>query len=406
MSYDIEKIREDFPQLSLEFNGKKYTYLDSAASTLKPKPVIERLSQFYSCEVSNVHRGAHHISHISTLAYEEARNKVAQFVGADSSSEIIFTRSTTESINLAAHIIDSLGLEPGDEIILSEMEHHSNIIPWQQLAEQKSLTLKYISFNEKGDLNLSELDSMASDKTKVISICHVSNTLGTVNDVCKVSQIAKKHNAFFVLDAAQSVSILPLNVKELACDFLAFSAHKLFAPFGVGVLWGKKDLLDKGSPYQGGGSMIVEVEKEGSTYLLSPQRYEAGTPNVGGVVALATAIDYIIDLGLENIEKHEQQLLTYATEKIKNIPGINLVGTSLTKKNVLSFNVEGLHHSDLSQLLDQQAVAVRAGHHCTQLIMKKLKIPGTLRASFSIYNNKEDVDRFIVALNKAREMLL
>lgn len=405
MSLDFTSIRKDFPQLKLQVNNKDYVYLDSAATTLKPQVVIDRLTQFYTNEVSNVHRGAHHVSHQSTLAYEEARQTIAKFLNANSSEEIIFTRSTTESLNMASHIIASLGLNEGDEIVLSEMEHHSNIIPWQLLADKMKLAIKYIPFNENGDLILSELDTLITNKTKVVSVCHVSNTLGTVNDINYISKKAKSVGAYFVLDAAQSVSILPVDVQSINCDFLAFSGHKLFAPFGIGILWGREKLLNSGMPYQGGGSMIMEVDKNSSTFLPSPQRYEAGTPNVAGAVALAEAIKFVNKIGLNKIKEHELEILNYATEQLLKIDGLTIIGESKSKINVISFIIKGLHHTDVSQLLDQQAVAVRAGHHCTQLIVKKLKITGTLRVSFSIYNNKKDVDDFISALIKAKGML-
>jgi len=402
MSFNV---RANFPQLSLKIHNKDYVYLDSAATTLKPQSVIDRLSHFYANEVSNVHRGAHHISHQSTLAYEDARETIAKFLNTFSTDEIVFTRSTTESLNMASHIIDSLGLSEGDEILLTEMEHHSNIIPWQLLAEKLSLKIKYIPFDDKGDLILSEIDNLITSKTKVVSVCHISNTLGTVNNVEYISEKAKSVGAYFVVDAAQSVSVIPVDVQKINCDFLAFSGHKLFAPFGIGVLWAKKSLLNSGAPYQGGGSMISEVNKDKSTYLESPQRYEAGTPNVAGAVTLAEAINFVNNIGLDNIKEHELEILNYATNELLKIDDVKIIGQSKTKLNVISFIIKGLHHTDLNQLLDQQAVAVRAGHHCTQLIVKKLNIPGTLRVSFSIYNNKKDVDTFISALKKAKEML-
>lgn len=406
MEKEFGSIRDLFPQLKIKVNKSDYVYLDSAATTLKPTPVISRLTNFYMNEVSNVHRGAHFISHQSTLAYEDARTHVANFLNADSSNEIIFTRGTTESLNLSSHIIESFGLKYGDEIVLTEMEHHSNIIPWQLLAKKYNLKISYIPFDEKGDLLLDEFSKIISDKTKVVSVCHISNTLGTVNDLQKISKLAKSVGAFFVVDAAQSVSVLPVDIKEIDCDFLAFSGHKLFAPFGIGVLWGKEDLLNSASPYQGGGSMISDVGKSESTFLQSPQRYEAGTPNVAGAVALSEAIGFLTNLGLDKVKNHEIELLNYATSELAKIDGINIVGTSTTKINVISFTVDGCHPSDLSQLLDQQGVAVRAGHHCTQLIIKKLSIPGTVRISISLYNNKSDIDSFITALIKAKEMLL
>ncbi len=398
---------EDFPQLATSHTNGRYTYLDSGATTLKPTRVIDKIKEFYSYDVSNVHRGLHSSSNKATSLYEGARTKVARFLNAYSDEEIIFTRSTTESLNLAAHIIASLGLKSGDEVLLTEMEHHSNIIPWQLLKEKLGLIIKYIPFDDVGELDLNEAQNLITDKTKVLALCHVSNTLGTINDVEALAEMAKDKGAYVVVDAAQSVSILDLDVQALNCDFLAFSGHKLFAPFGIGILWGKKDLLNSSEPFQGGGSMIEQVEKENSTYLPSPQRYEAGTPNVAGAIALGEAIDYVQEIGLKNIYKHELELLEYATEELLKVSDkIKILGTSKTKVNVLSFIVEGVHHSDLSQLLDQQGVAVRAGHHCTQVIFKKLGLSGSIRVSLSLYNEKEDIDYFITCLRKSLEMLV
>ena len=402
----MKDISLDFPQLNRKLVSGRYTYLDSGATTLKPQVVIDRLNSFYMNEVSNVHRGSHKVGSESTSSYEQSRKTIADFIGANNPNEIIFTRSTTESLNLASHIIESLGLASGDEIVLTEMEHHSNILPWQMLAQKLKLKINYIPFDENGDLIKSEIEKIITEKTKVVAVTHVSNTLGTVNDISYISSLAKAVNAYVVVDAAQSVSAMPVKINDLGCDFLAFSGHKLFAPFGIGILWGKEDLLNSGAPYQGGGSMIDKVEKDISTYLPSPQRYEAGTPNVGGAVALAEAVTYLNSIGMENIYKNEKELLSYATDHLKQINNVKIVGESKTKVNVLSFNIEGIHHSDLSQLLDQQGVATRAGHHCTQLIFKKLNISGSIRITLSIYNTKDDIDYFMKSLKKSLELLI
>ena len=403
MAIDIEKVREQFPALSQKVNGKDLIYFDNAASTLKAKPVINALDQHYQKDTANVHRGLHFLSEKGTRQFEETREAVQKFIGSEHSHEIIFTKGTTESINLVAQCFGDAFLQEGDEILLSTLEHHSNIVPWQIIAQKKGAIVKEIPINEEGEILLEEYKKLLSSKTKVVSISHTSNALGTINPIEEMIPMAHKVGSIFMVDAAQAVAHNSLNVKKLNCDFLAFSSHKIFGPTGVGVLYGKEELLNKMPPYQGGGEMIDKVSFKKTTFNELPFKFEAGTPHIAGVIALKSALDYVQEIGLENIAHYEQELLEYATEKLQKIEGLKIVGTSKRKASVLSFVMEGIHPQDIGSLLDKQGIAIRTGHHCTQPLMEFLNIPGTARASLCFYNTKEEIDAFITGLHKVKE---
>lgn len=406
MALDIQSIRDEFPQLQVTSHDRPLIYLDSAATTLKPPCVADRIYQFYTKESANVHRGAHQISDQATRFYEEAREKVARFIGSTDSREIVFTRGTTESINLVARSYAGDHLQSGDEIILTEMEHHSNIVPWQLIAEEKELKIKVIPVDENGELIFSRFKELIGPRTKLLSLTHVSNSIGTLNPIKKFIAEAKKQDIVTVVDAAQSVSSQSIDVKDLNCDFLAFSGHKIFGPTGIGVLWGKREILNQMPPYQGGGSMIDQVTFEKTTFLETPQRFEAGTPHIAGAIGLGRALDFVRDLGLENIRSHEEDLVRFATDELSQIQGLRGIGDNPNRVNIVSFILEGVHHSDVSTLVDQQGIALRAGHHCTQPLMDRFGIPGTLRVAFSVYNSREDVVELIKAINKAKEFFI
>ncbi len=398
------EIRNDFPILSQKINGSELVYFDNAATTQKPNRVIDAITDFYSSHNSNVHRGVHTLSQRSTEFYEDARNKVKVFLNAASSEEIIFTAGTTDSINLAATALEDYVGE-GDEILTTEMEHHSNFVPWQVLAKKKKASFKVARLNEKGEVDIAELESLMNEKTKVLAINHASNTLGTINDIKEITRLAKSKNILVVVDGAQWVAHGKTDVQVLNCDLYAFSGHKLFGPTGIGVLYGKKALLEKMSPYRYGGGMISEVNLEQTTYSGSPQVFEAGTPNVAGAHGLGFAIDYIKEIGWDFIEEQESSLLEYATAKMKEIPGIRFFGTSENKVSLNSFLIGDIHPFDLGTMLDQMGIAVRTGHHCTQPIMQCYNIPGTVRASFAFYNTHDEVDRLIEGIHKAIKIL-
>lgn len=402
---EFQKIRSEFPLLSRKINGKFPVYLDSAATTLKPWPVIEKISHFYSFETANVHRGAHFLASQATEQFEAAREKVRGFIGAGSIEEVIFTKGTTESINLAAHVVADVLLKAGDEILLSELEHHSNIVPWQLVAERVGATIRAIPVDKSGEIDLKQALEMIGPRTKVLAITHCSNALGTLPPVKALIERVHSVGGVAAIDGAQWVSGWPTDVTSLNADFYSFSAHKLFGPFGMGVLFAKKQWLEKARPYQGGGSMIHEVRFEGTTYHDLPFKFEAGTPNIGGVLGLAKAIEYVGKMNWTAVHEHEMALLKLAREKLSTLPGMQLYGSSQGAP-ILSFNIEGAHASDVGHLLSQQLVAVRAGHHCTQPLMRKLGVPATVRASFSIYNNESDVNALFEATKKAGEMLL
>ena len=399
-----ESLKTDFPTLKQKINGNELVYLDNAATTQKPEKVIKALESYYRSINSNIHRGVHTLSIRATNAYEEARSKVAAFINAEHREEIIFVRGATEAINLVANSYVRPILKEGDQIIISQMEHHANIVPWQIICEQKKAELKIIPMNEKGELLIEEIEGMISEKTKFISINHVSNSLGTVNRIEDVIKIAHSNNIRIMIDGAQAVQHLSVDLIKLNPDFYCFSGHKVYAPTGIGVLYGKKELLEKMPPYQGGGDMIKSVTFEKTIYNDIPNRFEAGTPNIAGTIGLGVSIDYLVSIGIENIAKHEKELLDYATQEIRKIEGVQIIGNAIEKASVLSFVIEGIHPHDIGTILDKQGVAIRTGHHCTQPTMDFYGIPATARASFAIYNSRKDVDALINAVKKTIEV--
>ena len=398
--YDVEEIRNDFPILQTTVHGKPLVYLDNAATAQKPLSVIKKAEKYYSNMNSNIHRGVHALSQVATEAYETARIKVKKFINALGKNEIIFTKGTTESINLVAQSYVRPNLQEGDEVIISHMEHHSNIVPWQLICEEKNANLKVIPIDDNGELIFEDFEKMITDRTKFISIVYASNSLGTINPVKKIVELAHQNNIPVLLDAAQAVNHLPVDVQELDCDFLAFSGHKLYGPTGIGILYGKVNLLDAMPPYQGGGDMISKVTFEETTYNELPHKFEAGTPNIAGAIGLGEAIDYVEKVGIENVSLHEMILLEYATEAVSNIPSLKIIGTAKEKVGVLSFVLDDVHPHDIGTFLDFEGVAIRTGHHCTQPVMDRYKIPATSRASFAMYNNKEDIDVLVNGLRK------
>ena len=401
---DVETIRKDFPILHTMVHGQPLVYFDNAATSQKPLFVLDAIQEYYKETNSNVHRGIHYLSNKATNEFEASRKTIAAHLNA-SHEEIIFTRGTTEAINLVAFSFGEAFVKSGDEIIISHMEHHSNIVPWQLLCERKNAILKVIPITQKGELKMDEFKKLLSSKTRLVAVTHVSNTLGTINPVEEIIALAHARNIPVLLDGAQAVPHMKVDVKKLDVDFYCFSGHKLFGPTGIGVLYGKSKWLNQMPPYQGGGEMIKEVTFEKTTYNDAPLRFEAGTPNIEASIVLAKAIDYVNNIGLDSIAKHEHDLLLYATEKLEKIEGLKIIGTAPHKTAVISFIIEGIHPSDIGILLDKQGVAVRTGHHCTQPLVDFYKIPGTIRASFAFYNTFEEIDIFVKALNKAISML-
>ena len=399
-TFDFARVRADFPILSTEVRGNPLTYLDNGATSQKPASVIEAIKRYYSSENSNIHRGVHYLSERATDAYEAARAKTANFLGAPDQDEIIFVRGATEGINLVAHGFIETVLSEGDEILITHMEHHANIVPWQIAAEKTGAILKVVPVLDNGELDLQAYKSMLSDKTKIVSIVHVSNTLGTINPVEDIIEQAHKLGVPVLLDACQSVPHMPVDISKLDCDFLVFSGHKLFGPTGIGVLWGKREWLEKFPPYQSGGDMIERVDFEGTTYKDIPGKLEAGTPNIEGVIGLSTAIDYVNEMDRTGALAHENSLLKDATAKLSAIEGLRIIGTSVDKASILSFVIDEIHPHDIGTFLDADGVAVRAGHHCTQPLLKRFGVPATARASFAFYNNFEDVDRLVESVVK------
>jgi len=404
-NFDVEKIRNDFPILHQLIHKKPLCYLDNAASTQKPKVVIDTINDFYSTTNSNIHRGVHFLSEKATQAYENSRLIIKNFINAKSEKEIIFTSGTTSSINLVAQSFGRKYINEGDEIIVTNMEHHSNIVPWQILCEEKKANLKVLPINNNGELLIDNLKDLITEKTKLISVVHVSNSLGTINPVEEIIKIAHQNNIPVLLDAAQSIQHLEIDVQKLDCDFLAFSGHKIYGPTGVGVLYGKEKLLEDMPPFMGGGDMISKVSFEETTYNELPYKFEAGTGNIAGVVGLGAAIKYVTEIGLKNIQTHEAKLLNAATQNLVEINGTKIIGTAKDKTSVLSFIVDKIHPHDIGTFLDFEGVAIRTGHHCTQPVMDFYNIPATSRASFSFYNNLDDVEQFITALKKTIEAL-
>ncbi len=405
-SLDVEKIRQDFPLLHQEVNGKPLAYLDNAATSQKPTQVIEALDKYYKEDNANIHRGVHTLSERATIDYEQAREKVRSFINANSEKEIIFVRGATEGINLIAQSYGRNKLKTGDEIIISEMEHHSNIVPWQLLCEQTGAILKIIPINDSGELILEEFEKLLSPKTKLVSIAHISNALGTINPIQTIIDRAHEHNAVVIIDGAQATPHTIVDVQALDCDFYVFSGHKLFGPTGIGVLYGKAHLLEAMPPWQGGGDMIKMVSFEKTLYNDLPYKFEAGTPHIAGVIGLGAAIDYVSATGLEAIAAHEHELLEYATEKILEVKGLRLIGTAQQKTSILSFVIDSIHPHDIGTILDHEGIAIRTGHHCAMPVMTHFNVPATARASFAFYNTFEEVDRLIQALGKAREVFI
>lgn len=403
MAYDVQRVRADFPVLSRTVRERPLVYLDNAASTLKPTAVIERMDRYYRFETSNVHRGAHYLAEQGTISYEAAREAVRDFLNAKDAAEIVFTRGTTESINLVAHAWGESNLREGDEIILSEVEHHSNIVPWQIVARKTGAKIRVIPVLDDGQLDFDAYVKMVGPRTKMVSITWCSNVLGTVVPVEKFIDVAHANGTLVTIDGAQGVSNLKTDVQAMKCDFFAFSSHKLFGPYGIGALYGRAELLEAMEPYQGGGSMISEVTWESVTWAAVPHKFEAGTPSIADAIGLGTAIRYVQSLGLDAIHAHEQDLLKYATSRLESIPGVKIVGRAPRKAAILSFTIEGAHPSDVGSLIDQQGVAIRAGHHCCQPLMRRFGIPATARASFSIYNTRAEVDSLVESLIKAKE---
>ena len=403
---NLNYIRDQFKALTQTVNGKPLVYLDSAATSLKPQVVVDRIAQFYSYEAANVHRGAHFLADQGTMNFESARTTVKNFLNASSTEEIIFTKGTTDGINMVAECYGMNFLKENDEIVLTELEHHANLVPWQNLAERKNLKIKYIPVLANGELDLSGLDQIITLKTKLVAFSGCSNILGTFIPVDLIIKKAKSVNAITLMDAAQVVAQKQINVQALGVDFLVFSAHKLFGPFGFGVLYGRKELLEKMPPYQFGGNMISEVNYDKTTYNNLPYKFEAGTPHVEGAIGTEAAIRFFLDLDYNQIFEHEQDLLNYGTQSLLSIPEIKIFGEAKDKAPIISFNLAGAHHSDVGQILDKQGIAVRVGHHCTQPLLKKFGLTGTVRASFSIYNTREDVDKLVEGIIKAKRMLL
>ena len=402
---DVHAIRRQFPILNREVKGKPLVYFDNAATSQKPQVVIDALVNYYTGYNANIHRGIHTLAEEATAAYEATRDAAKQFINASSREEIIFTRGTTEGINLVASTWGRQNVKAGDEIIISTIEHHSNIVPWQVLCEEKNAVLKIIPISDSGELLMGEYEKLLSPKTKLVSIVHVSNALGTVNPVKQVIDLAHRAGAVVFVDGAQSTVHLDIDVQEMDCDFFAFSSHKLYGPTGVGVLYGKKNLLEAMPVFQGGGEMIKEVTFEKTIYNDLPYKYEAGTPNIADTIALKAAFDFVNEIGKEKIREHENELLVYATSRLEQIPGLRVIGTAKEKTSLVSFIVDKVHPQDLGILLDNRGIAVRTGHHCAQPCMIRFDIPGTVRASFAMYNTKEEIDELITGLKKAIKIL-
>src|SRR5437899_5613694 len=402
--WDVERIRKDFPVLTQTVNGKPLIYLDNAASSQVPQMVIERGTQYLKQEHSNIHRGVHFLSMRATTAYEGAREKVKRFINAREAKECIFVRGATEGINLVMHGYGRKFISAGDEIIISAMEHHANIVPWQMLCEEKGARLRVIPMNDAGELLLDEYDALLNEKTKLVALAHVSNALGTVNPIKEMIDSAHKYGVPVLIDGAQSAPHMPIDVQDLDCDFYAFSGHKMFAPTGSGVVYGKASLLEKMNPFQGGGDMIKSVTFEKTTYADLPNKFEAGTPAIASQIGLGAAIDYLNIIGREKAAAYEHELLSYATDRISAIEGVRIVGTAREKLGVLSFVIDGVHPHDIGTILDQQGIAVRAGHHCAQPVMKRFNLPATARASFAFYNTRAEVDQLALAIEKVIEV--
>jgi len=404
-AFDIARVREDFPILKEKVHGKPLVYFDNAATSQKPRSVIEAEQRFYLSECSNVHRGVHLLSERATQAYEAARGKVQRFLNARDAREIIFVRGTTEAINLVASSYGRKNVQAGDEVVITTMEHHSNIVPWQILCEEKGAKLRVAPINDDGELIFEEFEKLLTSRTRLVAVVHISNALGTINPVRRIIEAAHRRNIPVLLDGAQAAAHLKVDVRELDCDFYTLSGHKLYGPTGIGVLYGKARLLEAMPPYQGGGDMISSVSFEKTTYNVIPAKFEAGTPNIAGTIGLGAAIDYVNQIGFENLAPYEHELLEYATEALARIPGVRLIGTAKEKAAVLSFVMDGLHPHDVGTVLDQEGIAVRTGHHCAQPLMDRFGVPATTRASLAFYNSFEEVDALVKGIQKVKEIL-
>ncbi len=403
-AFDVESIRKDFPILHRFVHGKPLAYLDNAATTQKPSSVLHAISTYYKEHNANIHRGVHHLSELATFEYEKARGKVKNFLNAADSKEIIFTRGATEGINLVAQTYGRKNFKAGDEIIISAMEHHSNIVPWQMICDEAGAVLRVIPINDDGELLFDEFKNLVTEKTKFVSVVYISNSLGTINPVKQIIEHAHKFAIPVLIDGAQAVSHKKVDVRNLDCDFLVLSGHKLFGPTGIGVLYGKNSFLEAMPPYQGGGDMISSVTFEKTTYNTLPFKFEAGTPNIEGAIGLGAAIDYLHSIEFSVIEEYEKELLNYGTQLLQGIPGITIIGNAKEKASVMSFVLEGVHPHDIGTILDQEGVAIRTGHHCTQPVMKRFGIPATARASLSFYNTKEELDALVKGIIKVKEV--
>jgi len=403
--YDIHSIRNDFPILKSLVNGKPLVYLDNGASTQKPQTVIDAIEHYYTTQNSNIHRGVHHLSQIATDAYEVTRAKLKEFINAKEEYEIVLTKGTTDSINLVASSFGDAFVNEGDEVIISAMEHHSNIVPWQMLCKRKKAVLKVIPINDAGELDMDAFSNLLNDRVKIVSLTYISNTLGTINPVKEIIRLAHTQNIPVLIDAAQAIQHVAIDVQALDVDFLAFSGHKMYGPTGVGVLYGKEKWLNAMPPYQGGGDMIKDVTFEETTYAALPFKFEAGTPNIEAGITLAFAIDYLNTIGIENIAQYENELLAYATKELLDIDQLRIIGTAKEKSSVISFVVGEIHPYDIGVILDKLGIAVRTGHHCTQPLMKRFGIPGTVRASIGLYNTKEEIDVLVAGVKRAVSML-
>jgi len=403
---NIDIIRHDFPILNKKVRSKSYVYFDNGATSQTPKSVIDRMSYYYENENANVHRGVHYLSQIATDAMEAARERIRKYINAPSIEEVIFTKGTTESINLVAHSFGKAFIKEGDEIIVSEMEHHANIVPWQIMCEEKGAILKVTKINDDGSLNIDSFKSLLTSKVKLIAIAHTSNVMGIINPIKELIEMAHNENIPVLIDGAQAVPHTKVDMQDLDCDFYVFSAHKMYGPMGIGILFGKKEYLEKMPPYQSGGEMIKDVSFEKTTFNDLPFKFEAGTPMVADIIGLAEAINYLENIGLDKIQDYEHKLLKYGTEKLLEIEGLRIIGSNENKASVISFVIDGIHHYDAGSLLDQMGVAVRTGNHCAQPLMKRMNINGTIRASFAFYNTYEEIDIFVEAVKRVKEMLL
>ena len=404
VEFDVEKVRKDFPILHQMINGKPLIYLDNAATSQKPKNVIDAIETYYREYNSNIHRGVHTLSENATETYESSRLKIKNFINANSTKEIVFVRGATEAINLVAQSLGRDSLNENDEIIITELEHHSNIVPWQLLSQQTGAKLKFIPINNKGELIEEEYKKLLNKKTRIVAVGHISNALGTINPIETIITMAHEYDAKVLIDGAQAAPHTLIDVKKLDCDFYAFSGHKLFGPTGVGVLYGKKDLLEKMPPYQGGGDMIKMVSMKETQYNDLPYKFEAGTPNIAGVIGLGAAIDYVNEIGLENISTYENELLNYANQQASEITGLKFIGTARQKASILSFTLDGIHPHDVGTILNSEGIAIRTGHHCAMPVMEYFKIPATSRASFTFYNTHEEIDALIKAIEKCKKV--